>query len=110
MSDIWTRTAQFLSSLNREKVSREDYVMLPEVKLAKEKLEEKEVIWEKWLEGLGDEDKEIAEDMKDCLEEYSSAQELRSYLQGYVDSIQILSAMGLLNKRELDSKLPEEKN
>ena len=109
MSDVWTRTAQFLSSLNREDVSRKDYVMLPEMKLAEEKLEEKEVIWDKWMEGLCDEDKAIVEDIKDCLEEYSSALELRSYLQGYVDSIQILSAMGLLNKRELDSKLSEEK-
>lgn len=108
MSDTWTRVAHFLSLLNRENVKREDYVTIPEVKQAEKKIAENEEIWDNWLERLKEEDRAVAKDMKECLEDYASALELRSYLQGYVDCIQILSSIGLLKKSDLDAILPKE--
>lgn len=106
MSDVWTRAAHFLSALNRENINREDYIKTPESERAEKMLAEKEEPWEEWLDGLSKEDRAIAEDMKECLEEYSSAHELRSYVQGYVDCMQILSTIGLLRKSDVEVKIP----
>ena len=38
--------------------------------------------------------------MKECLEDFSSAQEKRAYIQGYVDCVQALYHMGLLKENE----------
>lgn len=37
----------------------------------------------------------------ECMEDLASAQEQRSYIQGYVDCIQILSILGILKNIEL---------
>lgn len=106
MSDTWTRAAHFLSLLNSENVKREGYVRTPEVTQIEERMAENEELWDNWLESLKKEDRVVAKDMKNCLEDYASALELRSYLQGYVDCIQILSSIGLIKKSELETKLP----
>ena len=38
--------------------------------------------------------------MKECLEDFSSAQEKRAYIQGYADCIQVLFHVGLLKENE----------
>jgi hypothetical protein len=43
---------------------------------------------------------EKAEDMKEHLEDFASAQEKRAYIQGYVDCVQMLYHMGLLKENE----------
>lgn len=106
MNDTWIRAAHFLSLLNSENVKREGYVRTPELTQIEERMAENEEIWDNWLESLKVEDQAIAEDMKECLEDYASALELRSYLQGYVDCIQILSSIGLIKISELEAKLP----
>ena len=39
---------------------------------------------------------EKAEEMKECMEGFASAQEKRAYIQGYADCVQALYHMGLL--------------
>ena len=38
--------------------------------------------------------------MKECMEDFASAQEKRAYIQGYADCIQMLFHMGLLKENE----------
>ena len=102
MSDVWKNVIQFLSTVNGENKSREDYVTTPEAKEVECRIEELEPAWEKWMATLTEKDKRQAEDMKECLEAFASAMEQRSYIQGCVDCVQILSKIGLLKKTDIE--------
>ncbi len=53
-----------------------------------------------FLETLSVEQKEKMEEIKGCQEDFASAQELRAYIQGYADCVQVLYHMGLLKENE----------
>lgn len=99
-NDAWMKMSEFLGRLNGESVSRESYVHTPEYESALETWKEKEQEWEDFLETLSAEQREKAEEIKECQEDFSSAQELRAYMQGYVDCIQVLYHMGILKENE----------
>ncbi|PXX54254.1 hypothetical protein DFR60_10479 [Hungatella effluvii] len=99
-NDVWLEVAQFLGNLNRENVSRKSYVRTPEYEKAEQAWIEKEKEWEAFVDTLSDEYRERVEDMKECLEIYASEQERRSYMQGYVDCVQMLYHMGLLKENK----------
>ena len=94
------KIAQFLGTLNGENINRESYVSTPEYVKALEAWKETEQEWEVFLETLSEGQREKAEEMKECLEDFSSAQEKRAYIQGYADCIQVLYHMGLLKENE----------
>ncbi len=100
MNDVWVKIAEFLGRLNGESVSRESYVKTPEYEMALEVWKEKEQECEDFLETLSAEQREKLEEIKECQEDFSSAQELRAYIQGYVDCVQALYHMGLLKTTE----------
>jgi SMC interacting uncharacterized protein involved in chromosome segregation len=100
MNDVWVKMAEFLGRLNGESISRESYVRTPEYEKALEVWKEKEQEWEDSLETLSIEHREKAEEIKECQEDFASAQELRAYIQGYVDCVQALYHMGLLKENE----------
>ena len=100
MNDVWVKMAEFLGRLNGESVSRESYVRTPEYEEALEVWKEKEQEWENFLETLSAEQKEKLEEIKECQDDFASAQELRAYIQGYVDCVQALHYMGLLKGNE----------
>ena len=100
MSDVWLKVSQFLGSLNGENINRESYVRTPEYVKALEAWKETEQEWEAFLESLPADGQEKAEEMKESLEDFSSAQEKRAYIQGYADCVQVLFHMGLLRKTE----------
>lgn len=89
-----------LGALNGENVKRESYVRTPEYEAALEAWKETEQEWEAFLETLPAGEQEKAEEMKERLEDFSSAQEKRAYIQGYADCIQALYHMGLLKENE----------
>lgn len=109
MNDVWVKMAEFLGRLNGESISRESYVCTPEYEKALEVWKEKEQEWEDFLETLSAEQKEKLEEIKECQEDFASAQELRAYIQGYVDCVQALYHMGLLKENE-GLKLVERKD
>ncbi len=100
MNDMWIKMAEFLGRLNGESVSRETYIRTPEYEKALEMWKEREQEWEDFLEMLSIEQREIVEEIKECQEDLSSAQELRAYIQGYVDCVQVLYHMGILKHAE----------
>lgn len=100
MNDVWMKIAEFLGRLNGESVSRESYVKAPEYEKALEVWKEKEREWEDLLETLSAEQKEKLEEIKECQEDFASAQELRAYIQGYVDCVQALYHIGILKENE----------
>lgn len=100
MNDVWVKMAEFLARLNGESVSRESYVRTPEYEKAVEVLKEKEQEWEGFLETLSAKQREKLEEIKECQEDFASAQELRTYIQGYVDCVQALHYVGLLKENE----------
>ena len=72
----------------------------PEYVKALEVRKETEQEWEAFLETISEEQREKVEEMKECLEDFASAQEKRAYIQGYADCIQVLFHMGLLKDNE----------
>lgn len=100
MDDIWTKVAHFFGNLNGENINRKSYVRTPEYEKALEAWKEKESEWEEFLETLSERQQKKAEEMKECMEDFASAQEKRSYIQGYVDCVQVLYYMGLLKENE----------
>lgn len=100
MNEVWLKMAEFLGRLNGENVGRESYVRTPEYEKALEVWKAKEQDWEDFLETLPVEQKEKLEEIKECQEDFASAQELRAYIQGYVDCVQVLYHMGLLKENE----------
>ena len=100
MNDVWLKIAQFLGTLNGENVKRESYVRTPEYEAALEAWKKTEQEWEVFLETLPVGEQEKAEEMKERLEDFASAQEKRAYIQGYADCVQALYHMGLLKENE----------
>lgn len=100
LNDVWMKMAEFLGRLNGENVKRESYVRTPEYEKALEAWKEKEQEWEFFLEILPVEQREKAEEIKECQEDFASAQELRAYIQGYADCVQALYHMGLLKENK----------
>lgn len=100
MNEVWLKMAMFLGRLNGENVGRESYVRIPEYEEALEVWKGKKQEWENFLETLPVEQREKAEEIKECQEDFASAQELRAYIQGYVDCVQALYHMGLLKENE----------
>ena len=100
MNDVWIKMAEFLGRLNGENVGRESYVRTPEYEKALEVLKEKEQEWEDFLETIPAKQREKLEEIKECREDFASAQELRAYIQGYVDCVQALYHMGLLKENK----------
>lgn len=100
MNEVWLKMAEFLGRLNGENVGRENYVRTPEYEKALEVWKVKEQDWEDFLETLPIEQREKAEEIKECQEDFASAQELRAYIQGYVDCVQALYHMGIIRETE----------
>lgn len=100
MNKVWLKMAEFLGRLNGENVGRESYVRTPEYEKVLEVWKAKEQEWEDFLETLSIEQREKAEEIRECQEDFASAQELRAYIQGYVDCVQVLYHMGLLKENK----------
>ena len=100
LNDVWLKMAQFLGTLNEENIKWESYVRTPEYEAALEAWKETEQEWEVFLETLPVGEQEKAEEMKERLEDFASAQEKRAYIQGYADCVQALYHMGLLKENE----------
>lgn len=96
MDEVWKSAAQFLGALNGENIKRDSYVSTPEYREALAAWGKKEQEWEKLLAALPSDTAESLQEIKECLEDYTSETEKRAYVQGYVDCVQVLHSLGLL--------------
>lgn len=107
-NEVWEKIVQFLNQLRGEQLSRASSVRMPELA---EKQKQTEKLMEDCravLEGIPETDRQLLVQWQEQTEEVSCLQEQKSYLQGYVDCIYLLSGLGLLEKDEFVDKFVEE--
>lgn len=107
-NEVWEKVAQFLNQLRGEQLSRTSSVRMPELiekqKQAEKLMEECRVV----LRSIPEADRQLLIMWQEQAEEANYLQEQKSYLQGYVDCIYLLSGLGLLKKDEFVDKFIEE--
>ena len=107
-NEVWKKITQFLKQLRGEQLSRASSIRMPELaekqKQAEKLMEECRVI----LKSIPEADRQLLIKWQEQAEEVSYLQEQKSYLQGYVDCIYLLSGLGLLKKDEFVDKFIEE--
>ena len=107
-NEVWKKITQFLNQLRGEQLSRASSIRMPELaekqKQAEKLMEECKVI----LKSIPEADRQHLIKWQEQAEEVSYLQEQKSYLQGYVDCIYLLSGLGLLKQDEFVDKFIEE--
>lgn len=107
-NEVWKKIAQFLNRLRGEQLSRASSVRMPELtekqKQAEKLMEECRAV----LENIPEADRKLLVKWQEQAEEVSYLQEEKSYLQGYVDCVYLLSGLGLIKKDEFVDKFIEE--
>lgn len=107
-NEVWEKIVQFLNQLRGEQLSRTSSVRMPELiqkqKQAEKLMEECRAV----LKSIPGADRQLFLKYQEQAEEVSYLQEQKSYLQGYVDCIYLLSGLGLLKKDEFVDKFIEE--
>lgn len=107
-NEVWEKIVQFLNQLRGEQLSRTSSVRMPELiekqKQAEKLMEECRAV----LENIPEADRQLLVKWQEQAEEVSYLQEEKSYLQGYVDCVYLLSGLGLLKKDEFVDKFIEE--
>lgn len=107
-NEVWEKIAQFLNQLRGEQLSRASSVQMPELiekqKQAERLAEECGAV----LKSIPEAERQLLIKWKEQAEEISYLQEQKSYLQGYVDCIYLLSGMGMLIKDEYIDRFIEE--
>ncbi len=107
-NEVWEKIAQFLNQLRGEQLSRASSVRMPGLR---EKQKQAEKLMEECrtvLKSIPEADRQLLIKWQEQAEEVSYLQEQKSYLQGYVDCIYLLSGLGLLNKDGFVDKFIEE--
>lgn len=97
-NEVWNKAAQFLKILRCEDTGRASYLELSEYRTA---LREKQARYKElevvMVQAAGRERK-IIQDYVDASENCAEEENQQAYLQGIIDSILLMSGMGLLEK------------
>ena len=83
-NEVWSEISAFLNNLRCGDVSRKSYLHFPE-------LEETE------MRKLNAEQRQQIENYLEAVQHLAFMEEERAYCQGYVDCIQLLGGLGILN-------------
>ena len=107
-NEVMGKDNTIFKSVAGEQLSRTSSVRMPELiekqKQAEKLMEECRVV----LRSIPEVDRQLLIKWQEQAEEVSYLQEQKSYLQGYVDCIYLLSGLGLLKKDEFVDKFIEE--
>lgn len=97
-NEIWERVGQFLNKLRCENISRNTAVSVPGYADMQDELEGMRGKCEEKISRLPSEEQQMLLAWMEKTEDMSSLEGQRSYCQGYIDCILLLSGMGLLRQ------------
>lgn len=95
---VWEQVGQFLNRLRCENVTRDTIVELPGYRETQEEMEKIRGKCEAMMQQLPQEQRQLLLEWMEELEDMNSLEGQRSYCQGYVDCILMLSGLGLLRQ------------
>lgn len=95
-NQVWGKVKQFLEELRCENQSRPGSCITQEYKIAVSDREKKRERFERCISNLEKKEQEEIQQFLDAVERCASEECQQSYLQGYVDCVQILSGAGVL--------------
>lgn len=95
---VWSKAAQFLKMLRCEDTGRESYLELPEYKDALEEKRDRRENAEHAFRQIEPGDRKEIQEYIDALEACAEEENQQAYLQGIVDSIMLMSGMGILKE------------
>lgn len=96
-NEIWSEISAFLNNLRCGDVSRKTYLHFPELEEAEKSRKEEKANFEKEMEKLNTDQRQQIENYLEAVQHLAFMEEERAYCQGYVDCIQLLSGLGVLN-------------
>lgn len=95
---IWEQVGQFLNRLRCENVTRDTAIEMPGYRRTQEEMEELREKCEAVIQQFPQEQRKLFLEWMAKLEDMNSLEGQKSYCQGYVDCILLLSGMGLLRQ------------
>lgn len=96
-NEVWSEISAFLNNLRCGDVSRKSYLHFPELKEAEKIRKAKKANFETEMGKLNAEQRQQIENYLEAVQHLAFMEEERAYCQGYVDCIQLLGGLGVLN-------------
>ena len=96
-NDVWSEISAFLNNLRCGDVSRKSYLHFPELEEADKIRKVKKANFETEMRKLNAEQRQQIENYLEAVQHLAFMEEERAYCQGYVDCIQLLGGLGVLN-------------
>ena len=96
-NEVWSEISAFLNNLRCGDVSRKSYLHFPELEEAEKIRKVKKANFETEMRKLNAEQRQQIENYLEAVQHLAFMEEERAYCQGYVDCIQLLGGLGILN-------------
>lgn len=106
-NEVWSEIGMFLNSLRCENVNRRSYIKFPELKEMEELKKEVYEEFEMEMDMLEMEQRQVIDNYIEILQHRAFIAEEQAYCQGYVDCVQLLAGLGMLEKNPDIEKLVE---
>ncbi|MDO5425138.1 MAG: hypothetical protein Q4F41_15550 [Eubacteriales bacterium] len=96
-NEVWSEIGAFLNNLRCGNVDRKTYLHFPELEEAERLRKSEKVNFEAELKKLDASQRKQIEAYLETVQHQAFMEEERAYCQGYVDCIQLLAGLGMLN-------------
>lgn len=96
-NEVWSEIGAFLNDLRCGNVNRKTYLHFSELEEAEQLRKKEKVNFEVELKRLGAAQRKQVEVYLEVVQHQAFMEEERAYCQGYVDCIQLLAGLGMLN-------------
>ena len=106
-NEVWEQVGNFLNSLRCENVGRQSYIQFSELKEADKLKKEAQEQYVIVVNKLQTDQRKSIEAYVEALQHQAFITEEQAYCQGYVDCIQLLAGVGLLENNPEIEKIVE---